>query len=80
MSVLLLAVYTRELRGFSAIAIGVIVGFVILFLAFISGAPMDPARLAAPTLLSGILVNLWLYVTATFIGTGIIAFAYKKII
>jgi aquaporin Z len=39
---------------------GGMVGLDISFLAFISGASMNPARSLAPALLSGILGNLWL--------------------
>jgi aquaporin Z len=41
---------------------------------------MNPARSLAPALLSGggVLSNLWLYWTATFIGTSIIAFVYRS--
>jgi aquaporin Z len=46
------------LRGFGGIAIGGIVGLDIFFLAFISGASMNPARSLAPALLSGVLGNL----------------------
>ncbi len=80
MSVILVVVYTKGLRGFGAIAIGGLVGLDIFFLAFISGASMNPARSLAPALLSGVLVNLWLYLTATFIGTCIIAYIYRKTI
>ncbi|MEJ7642575.1 MAG: MIP/aquaporin family protein [Candidatus Nitrosocosmicus sp.] len=80
MSVILVVVHTKGLRGFGAIAIGGLVGLDILFLAFISGASMNPARSLAPALLSGVLVNLWLYLTATFIGTCIIAYIYRKTI
>ncbi len=80
MSVILVVVYTKGLRGFGAIAIGGLVGFDIFFLAFISGASMNPARSLAPALLSGVLVNLWLYLTATFIGTCMIAYIYRKTI
>ena len=66
------------MRGFGAIAIGGIVGLDIFFLASISGASMNPARSLAPTIVSGVLVNLWLYWTATFVGTSIIATAYRK--
>jgi len=45
-------------------------------LAFISGAFMNPARSLAPALLSG-LGNLWLYWSATFVGTSIFAFIVK---
>jgi aquaporin Z len=53
MVVILVVVYTRGLNGFSGIAIGGIVRLDIFFLAFISGASMNPARSLAPALLSG---------------------------
>src|SRR5215469_5750228 len=77
MAVIFMVVYTKGLRGFGGIAIGGIVGLDIFFLAFISGASMNPARSLAPALLSGVLVNLWLYWSATFIGTSIVAFIIK---
>jgi aquaporin Z len=66
------------LKGFGGIVIGGMVGLDIFFLAFISGASMNPARSLAPALLSGVLTNLWLYWSATFIGTSLIALIYKK--
>jgi aquaporin Z len=78
MAVIFVVVYTRGLRGFSGIAIGGIVGLDIFFLAFISGASMNPARSLAPAVLSGVLTNLWLYWTATFIGTSIVALILRK--
>jgi len=78
MAVILTVVYTKGLKGFSSIAIGGIVGLDILFLAFISGASMNPARSLAPALLSGVFADLWLYWTATFVGTSLIAFIYRK--
>jgi aquaporin Z len=78
MAVILVVVYTKGLRGLRGLAIGGIVGLDIFFLAFISGASMNPARSLAPALLSGMLSNLWLYWTATFVGTSIIAFAFRK--
>jgi aquaporin Z len=78
MAVILTVVYTKGLRGFSGIAIGGIVGLDIFFLSFISGASMNPARSLAPALVSGELTDLWLYWSATFIGTAIIAFALRK--
>ena len=73
MAVILVVVYTKGLRGFSGIAIGGIVGLDIFFFALISGASMNPARSLAPALLSGYLGDLWLYLTATFIGTSVVA-------
>jgi len=65
------------LRGFSGIVIGGIVGLDILFLSFISGASMNPARSLAPALLSGSIEDLWLYWSATFIGTSVVAFILR---
>ena len=78
MAVILAVVYTKGLRGLGGLAIGGIVGLDIFFFAFISGASMNPARSLAPALLSGMLSNLWLYWTATFVGTSIIAITFKR--
>ena len=78
MGVIFYVVYTKGLKGFSGVAIGGIVGLDILFLAFISGASMNPARALAPALLSGELSNLWLYWTAPFVGTTIAAFLFRN--
>ena len=78
MAVILTVVYTRGLKGFSGIVIGGIVGLDILFLAFISGASMNPARSLAPAVFSGVWTDLWLYWTATFVGTSLIALLYRK--
>jgi aquaporin Z len=78
MSVIYVVVYTKGLRGFGGIAIGGIVGLDIFFLAFISGASMNPARSLAPAVVSGVLSNLWLYWTATFIGTSIVALIFRR--
>jgi aquaporin Z len=78
MAVILVVVYTKGLRGFSGLVIGGIVGLDIFFLAFISGASMNPARSLAPAVLSEVMTNLWLYWTATFIGTSIVAFLLRK--
>lgn len=77
MAVIFTVVYTKGLRGFGGLAIGGIVGLDIFFLAFISGASMNPARSLAPALFSGVLGNLWLYWSATFVGTSIVAFIIR---
>ena len=78
MAVILAVVYTKGLRGFSGIAIGGIVGLDIYFLSFISGVSMNPVRSLAPALLSGSVGDLWIYWTATFIGTSIVAILLRN--
>jgi aquaporin Z len=78
MAVIYLVVYTKGLRGLDGLVIGGMVGLDIFFLAFISGASMNPARSLAPALFSGILGNLWLYWTATFIGSSAVAFLVRR--
>ena len=78
MAVIYLVVYTKGLRGLGGLAIGGMVGLDIFFLAFISGASMNPARSLAPALLSGVLGNVWLYWTATFIGSSAVAILVSK--
>ncbi|MGA7897733.1 MAG: aquaporin [Nitrososphaeraceae archaeon] len=80
MSVIYVVVYTKGLKRFGGIAIGGIVGLDIFFLAFISGASMNPARSLASALVSGVLNNLWLYWSATFIGTSLVAFMFRKVL
>jgi aquaporin Z len=77
-AVILAAVYTKGLRGWSGIAIGGMVGLDIFFFSFISGASMNPARSLAPALLSGLLSDLWLYWSATFAGSIAVALAWRK--
>ena len=78
MAVILVVVHTKGLKGFGSIAIGCMIGLDIFFLAFVSGASMNPARSLAPALVSGYLDDLWLYWTAPFIGSSIIAIVYNK--
>jgi len=58
MAVIYVVVYTKGLRGFSGIVIGGIVGLDIFFLAFISGASMNPARALAPFARAGRVASL----------------------
>jgi len=78
MGVIFCVVYTKGLKGFSGVAIGGMVGLDILFLAFISGASMNPARAFAPALLSGTFENLWIYWSAPYVGTSIMALFFRK--
>ena len=77
MAVIFTVVYTKGLKGFGGIAIGGIVGLDIFFLSFISGASMNPARAFAPAILSGHIENLWLYWSAPYLGTVIVAFLFR---
>ena len=77
MAVILTVVHTKGLRGFGFMAIGAMVGLDIFFFAFVSGASMNPARSFAPAMVSGYLNDLWLYLTAPFIGSTIVAMIYK---
>jgi glycerol uptake facilitator-like aquaporin len=83
MGVIMVVVHTKGLQGFggmvmSGIVIGTMVGLDIFFFAFISGASMNPIRALAPAIVSGYLNDLWLYWTAPFIGSSIIAVIYRK--
>jgi aquaporin Z len=78
MAVIYAVVLTKGLRGFSGVAIGGIVGLDIFFFASISGASMNPARSLAPALLSGFLGDLWLYLSATFVGTALVALMLRN--
>jgi glycerol uptake facilitator-like aquaporin len=78
MAVIMCVVHTKGLRGFSGIAIGGIIGLDIFFLSFVSGASMNPIRSLAPALFSGVLGDLWLYWSATFVGTSIVGLVYRK--
>ncbi len=78
MGIILIVVHTKGLKGLGCIAIGAIIGVDIFFLSFISGASMNPVRSLAPAIFSWHLGNLWLYMTATFLGSGIVAFVYRR--
>jgi aquaporin Z len=73
MVVIYAVVLTKGLKGFSGIAIGGIVGLDIYSFGLISGASMNPARSLAPAVLSGSIGDLWLYWSAPFIGTILVA-------
>lgn len=73
MVVIYAVVLTKGMKGFSGIAIGGIVGLDIYFFGLISGASMNPARSLAPALLSSSIGDLWLYFSAPFIGTILVA-------
>jgi len=79
MTMILLVVHTKGLKGFGGAAIGAVIFVDIFFFAFISGASMNPARSLGPAIVSGYLNDLWLYWTAPFIGTALVAIIYNKL-
>lgn len=78
MCVILYVVYTKGLWRFGGVAIGGMVGLDILFMGAVSGASMNPARALAPALLSGATSDLWLYLTAPFVGTVVVAVLFRR--
>ncbi|MEX0656476.1 MAG: aquaporin [Nitrosopumilaceae archaeon] len=80
MAVILIVVHIKKLNRLSGIAIGGIVALDVFFLGPISGASMNPFRSLAPALLSNMPNDLWLYLTAPFIGAAIVGLVYKKIV
>ena len=78
MLVILIVVYTKGLKKFGGIAIGAIVGLDIFLFGLISGASMNPPRSLAPAIVSGYYIDLWLYLSAPFIGTSIVAFLLRN--
>ena len=78
MSIILIVIYTKGLKRFIGIAIGATVGLDIFLFGLISGASMNPARSLAPAIVSGYYLDLWLYLTAPFIGTSIVAFLLRS--
>ncbi len=77
MLVILIVVYTKGLKKFGGIVIGAIVGLDIFLFRLISGASMNPVRSLAPAIVSGYYIDLWLYLTAPFIGTSFIALLFR---
>jgi aquaporin Z len=77
MLVILIVIYTKGAKRFGGIAIGAMVGLDIFF-GLISGASMNPVRSLAPAIVSGYYVDLWLYLTAPFIGTSIVALLLRS--
>ena len=59
----------KEMGTMAGIAIGAVIGLEALFAGPISGASMNPARSLAPAIVSGHLSNLWIYLSAPFLGS-----------
>jgi aquaporin NIP len=77
--IMAVATDTRAVGEAAAIAIGGTIALDALFGGPISGASMNPARSAAPALVSGNLHALWLYILAPALGASIGALTYQLI-
>jgi aquaporin Z len=80
MAIIFTSVHTKGLKGLGWIASGAVVGLDIFFFSFISGSAINPIRYLAPAVLSGYISDVWLYWTATFVGSAIVAIIYRKTI
>ena len=69
MVILRVATGSKEQGLFAGIAIGSVVLLEAMFAGPISGASMNPARSLAPAIVSGHTQNLWIYLSAPFIGS-----------
>ena len=78
MGVILTVVHIKSLNKLTGIAIGGIIALDVYFLGPISGASMNPIRSLAPAIVSGIPDDLWLFLTAPFIGSAIVGVVYYK--
>ena len=78
MFIILLVIFTKRLENFRGVLIGATVGLDVLLFGLISGVSMNPARSLAPAIVSGYYIDLWLYLTAPFIGTTIVGLLLKK--
>ena len=77
MGVILVVVHTKGLKGFGGAAIAGMIALDVLLFANISSASMNPARSLAPALVGDIMGDLWLFWSAPFIGSAIVAFVYR---
>jgi aquaporin Z len=78
MLLVLIVVYAKGLKKFAGLLIGAGVGLDVFLFGLISGVSMNPARSLAPAIVSGYYIDLWLYLTAPFIGTIIVGLALKN--
>jgi aquaporin NIP len=61
----------KEKGIMAGVAVGAVIGLEAMFAGPICGASMNPARSAGPALVSLDFANLWIYLTAPFLGTAL---------
>ena len=79
MTIILFVVHHKRLNKFSGVAIGGIIALDVYFFGPISGGSMNPIRSLSPALVSGVTNDLWIYLTAPFIGALIVALLDRKV-
>lgn len=70
---------SKEIGTMAAVAVGGIILLEAMFAGPLTKASMNPARSLAPAIISGNLQDLWLYLTAPFIGATLAIFSCKII-
>ena len=77
--ILSVATGSKEKGVMAGCAIGAVVGLEALFAGPVSGASMNPARSLAPALAAMRLEDLWIYLTAPFIGSSLAVAAFHLV-
>lgn len=75
--ILHVATGSKEQGMFAGLAIGGVILLEAMFAGPVTGASMNPVRSFAPALISHHLQNLWIYVTAPFIGAAAAVPVYR---
>ena len=70
---------SKEIGTMAAIAVGSVILLEALFAGPITKASMNPARSLAPAIVSGNMKDLWLYLTAPFVGAILAVISCKLI-
>jgi aquaporin NIP len=77
--IMAVATDTRAVGAAAAIAIGGTVALDAVFAGPVTGASMNPARSLGPALVADEWTDLWIYLTAPFVGALVGAVAYQTI-
>lgn len=74
----ILCIVSTRVHGIvTGLVVGSVVAFDVWFLGPVSGASMNPIRSLAPAVMTGIMHDVWLYITAPLLGVAIPAFLYR---
>ena len=77
--ILSVATGSKEKGVMAGCAIGAVVGLEALFAGPVSGASMNPARSLGPALASMRLEDIWIYLTAPFVGSSLAVAAFHLV-